>query len=244
MSKTNFDKVLTFNKVFEVPVSEKPRYNIFDDDPKLVDLRVSLIGEEINELIDAVKDKNFTEILDALLDIQFVTHGMGTSFGLNLDRGFTVVHVRSYKEKGVRYNIFEEVPDLIKMKLEIIKEEFKELKIAVDSREFIKIHNTLVDIIVDTYGMGASFGFDMDKAFDIVFRSNMSKSCISPEEAQKTVEWYKNKFNNGQLPYDTPSYKKSSVGNYWIVFNESTGKILKSINYSPVDFTDIFNKAL
>ena len=72
----------------------------------------------------------------------------------------------------------------------------------------------------------------MDKAFNIVHESNMSKLCTSEEEAINTVQWYKD--NN--TVYDSPNFKKSKNNKYWIVYNESTGKILKSINYNKVDF--------
>lgn len=84
--------------------------------------------------------------------------------------------------------------------------------------------------------MGVSIGMDLDKAFDIVHSSNMSKLCKDEAEAQKTVEWYEQQHKDGKLPYDSAAYRKSTCGDYWVVFNKSTGKILKSINYHVVDF--------
>ena len=48
---------------------------------------------------------------------------------------------------------------------------------------------------------------------------------------EKTVEWYQNQYKEGKQPYDSPNYRKSPNGKYWVVYNESTSKILKSINY-------------
>ena len=73
-------------------------------------------------------------------------------------------------------------------------------------------------------------------SFDIVHRSNMSKLCISEEEAKQTVENYK--LNDKR--YKTPEYRKSDNDKYWVVFNRGTGKILKSINYNPADFRELF----
>ena len=56
------------------------------------------------------------------------------------------------------------------------------------------------------------------------------------EEAKKTVEDYKIKYKEGKSPYDSPNYKKSEDNIHYIVYNESTGKVLKSINYTPVKF--------
>lgn len=50
--------------------------------------------------------------------------------------------------------------------------------------------DALSDILYVTYGAGSSLGLDLDKAFSLVHESNMSKLCKSPEEAEKTVEWY------------------------------------------------------
>jgi len=151
---SNFEKVREFNKVFGVPEHNRPQLNISKDNPDLTKLRLDLITEECKEFVDAVKDHDFTEMVDALADILYVV-----------------------------------------------------------------------------YGAGASFGVDLDKAFDIVHKSNMSKVCKTEEEAKQTVEWYR---ENHLDTYDTPAYRKS--GEYWIVYNQSSGKVLKSINYEKVDF--------
>ena len=76
----------------------------------------------------------------------------------------------------------------------------------------------------------------LNKAFDLVHRSNMSKLCKTEKEAKETVAWYQTYYKpNTKTPvYDSPTYEQ--VGKYWIVHNKSTGKRLKSINYTPVSF--------
>jgi len=120
---TNFNKVIEFNNCANHPVNDKPQYLIFDEKPERVKFRVGLIQEELKELEEAVKDKNFGEVVDALSDLLYVI-----------------------------------------------------------------------------YGMGAEFGIDLDKSFDIVHKSNMTKFCNTEEEAQKTVEWYKEQYKNDKLP--------------------------------------------
>ncbi len=153
---TNFDKVVDFNKQFGVKVSDTPDSKVFDKEPKLVELRMNLIREEMKELEEAVKNKDYVETADALSDILYVVYGMGASIGINLD-----------------------------------------------------------------------------KTFDLVHNSNMSKLCTTEEEAQTTVKWYE----KNEPRYDTPAYRKSQDGQYFVVYNKSTGKILKSVNYKPVDLT-------
>ena len=58
---------------------------------KIVQLRYDLIGEELEELNQAIKDKDIKEVADALTDILYVTYGAGHAFGIDLDRCFQEV---------------------------------------------------------------------------------------------------------------------------------------------------------
>ena len=84
---TNFEKVGTFMKTFgqEVKLSSS-----FSTD-KINELRVSLIKEELGELIEAINKKDLVEVADALTDILYVTYGAGHAFGINLDKCFQEV---------------------------------------------------------------------------------------------------------------------------------------------------------
>ena len=62
-----------------------------------------------------------------------------------------------------------------KLRVNLIKEELEELKIAVDSKNLIEVADALTDILYVTYGAGHAFGINLDKCFDEVQRSNMSK---------------------------------------------------------------------
>jgi hypothetical protein len=88
------------------------------------------------------------------------------------------------------------------------------------------------------YGMGASLGLDLDRGMGLVHTSNMSKSCTSEEEAIATVDNYVKNDDR----YDSPAYRKSPDGKYWVVYNESSGKILKNINYKAVDFKEMLTQ--
>lgn len=161
---TNFEKVKEFNRAFEIDVPEHVQHDLFTKDPKLVRLKIDLITEEVNELVEAVRRSDLVETVDALADILYVV-----------------------------------------------------------------------------YGAGIAFGVDMDKAFELVHGSNMSKLCKTEHEAQQTVAWYQKQFKEKKLSYDTPVYKKSECGNRYIVLNGSTGKILKSIGYHPLDLEPVLN---
>ena len=154
---SNFEKIGEFNTAFGVKTNNTPQKNIFDTDRKLIEYRLSLVNEEVQELNDAVKNKDFVETIDALTDILYVVYGFYTSIGI-----------------------------------------------------------------------------DADKAFELVHKSNMSKLCVSEQEAKDTVKSYESDDR-----YDSPDYRLSDDGKYYVVFNKSTSKILKSINYSPVSFDTI-----
>ena len=102
--------------------------------------------------------------------------------------------------------------------------------------------DALSDILYVVYGAGSSFGINLDVAFDMVHQSNMSKLCRNEEVAKMTVEWYKKEYEEGRLPYDSPTYRKDDKTDKYIVFNESTGKIIKSREYNPVDFSNFKEK--
>ena len=119
----------------------------------------------------------------------------------------------------------------INTRMELIREEMRELEEAVKNKDMTETIDALTDILYVTLGMGFSLDIDLDKSFTIVHESNMSKMCDTEEQAIKTVEWYKTNDNR----YDSPAYRKNKSGKY-IVYNASTRKILKSIDYKPAVF--------
>ncbi|MDC0046856.1 nucleoside triphosphate pyrophosphohydrolase family protein [Candidatus Pelagibacter sp.] len=62
-----------------------------------------------------------------------------------------------------------------KLRIDLIKEEFEELSIAMDNKDLLEVADALIDILYVTYGAGHAFGIDLDKCFEEVQNSNMSK---------------------------------------------------------------------
>ena len=62
-----------------------------------------------------------------------------------------------------------------KLRIDLIKEELEELTEAMDSKDLLEVADALTDILYVTYGAGHAFGIDLDKCFDEVQNSNMSK---------------------------------------------------------------------
>ncbi len=144
----SLNQVADFHKTFNAPILDKPQI----PSEQRCELRVNLLQEELNELSQAIKDKDLVEIADALCDIQYVLSGAVLEFGLG--------------------------------------DKFVEL-------------------------------------FNEVQRSNMSKACSTEEEAQKTLEHYKQKDG-------TEGYYKQ-VGDKWVTYRNGDDKVLKSVGYSPAN---------
>ena len=66
----------------------------------------------------------------------------------------------------------EKIQDL---RVSLIDEELSELKEAIENKDIKEVADALTDILYVTYGAGHAFGIDLDKCFDEVQRSNMSK---------------------------------------------------------------------
>tara|TARA_Y100000590_G_scaffold443388_1_gene572752 strand:- start:1842 stop:2213 length:372 start_codon:yes stop_codon:yes gene_type:complete len=84
---SNFEDVKKFMKTFGQKVITEPQF----PDDKTAKLRFDLIKEELNELNQAMEDKNLVEIADALTDILYVTYGAGCAYGIDLDKCFKEV---------------------------------------------------------------------------------------------------------------------------------------------------------
>ena len=61
------------------------------------------------------------------------------------------------------------------LRFNLIKEELEELRIAIDTKNLVEVADALTDILYVTYGAGHAFGINLDKCFEEVQQSNMSK---------------------------------------------------------------------
>ena len=93
---TNFNKVGTFMKTFGQEVKSKPSFST----DKVNKLRLDLIKEELDELKEAMDNKDLLEVADALTDILYVTYGAGHAFGIDLDKCFEEVQNSNMSKLG------------------------------------------------------------------------------------------------------------------------------------------------
>ena len=71
--------------------------------------------------------------------------------------------------------VYNEDENIIKLRIKLIKEELEELRIAIDTKNLVEVADALTDILYVAYGAGHAFGINLDKCFDEVQQSNMSK---------------------------------------------------------------------
>ena len=83
-------------KTFGQEVKNKPSLS----DNKINELRVSLIQEELDELKEAMNNKDLLEVADALTDLLYVTYGAGHAFGIDLDKCFNEVQNSNMSKLG------------------------------------------------------------------------------------------------------------------------------------------------
>tara|TARA_Y100000996_G_scaffold105195_1_gene77135 strand:- start:437 stop:808 length:372 start_codon:yes stop_codon:yes gene_type:complete len=93
---TNFEKVKQFMQTFGQEVKTKASFS----DEKTNQLRLDLISEELEELKNAMDNKDLLEVADALTDILYVTYGAGHAFGINLDKCFNEVQNSNMSKLG------------------------------------------------------------------------------------------------------------------------------------------------
>ena len=93
---TNFESVRKFMETFGQEIKEKAEF----PNEKITSLRYDLIKEELDELKEAIDNKDIKEVADALTDILYVTYGAGHAFGINLDKCFEEVQNSNMSKLG------------------------------------------------------------------------------------------------------------------------------------------------
>ena len=93
---SNFQSVKKFMQTFGQEIKDKTKF----PNENIVRLRYDLIKEELEELNQAIKDKDMKEVADALTDILYVTYGAGHAFGISLDECFDEVQKSNMSKLG------------------------------------------------------------------------------------------------------------------------------------------------
>ena len=91
-----------------------------------------------------------------------------------------------------------------KLRIDLIKEELDELQEAMKKNDLLEVADALTDILYVTYGAGHAFGIDLDKCFDEVQNSNMSKLGENGEPI----------YNESGKVMKGPNYFKPDLSNF------------------------------
>ena len=120
-----------------------------------------------------------------------------------------------------------------RLRVALLEEELKELQVAILEKDIVGVADALCDLQYVLSGAILEFGLGdlLNRLFEEVQRSNMSKACRTEQEAKDTVRHYLEK--DGTECY----YEKA--GDHWLVYRSSDNKTIKSINYSPADLDGI-----
>lgn len=122
------------------------------------------------------------------------------------------------------------------LRVSLISEELQELEQAIKENNLIEVADALCDLQYVLAGAVLEFGLGdkFQELFEEVQRSNMSKACNTKEEAQATVDFYKDKEG-------VEAFIKEKDGKF-LVFRASDNKTLKSVFYSPANLSNILNQ--
>lgn len=209
--------VAEFHRTFNHPIAERPTLPTM----KTVSFRKNFILEELEELEKGVHACNIEEVADGITDIQYVLDGLILNCGLQNERQITERFLKSSLYGTPRIPTISSV----EFAKNYIKKELERLEHAVNENDITEvIHNiSIIQMVLDSLVSDCSLEGYMYELTAEVHRSNMSKSCKDMKEVMATCEL---------LAEDGVETNYQQVGDLYVVYRTSDGKVMKSINYS------------
>jgi NTP pyrophosphatase (non-canonical NTP hydrolase) len=136
----------------------------------------------------------------------------------------------------------------IKLSNELIREEYKEFTdeifrdplnlIPKDNINFSEVADSLGDTLWVVARAMYTYGIDPLKVIRKIYDSNMSKLCKTEAEAQLTVDCYADGTHLDKPGVEIETYFQPQE-DYYLVYRQVDGKVLKSINFKAPDFSDL-----
>jgi predicted HAD superfamily Cof-like phosphohydrolase len=131
--------------------------------------------------------------------------------------------------------------DKIDLDIRLIREELTELEDALTNKDLVETLDAIGDLQFVLWQLYSRLGFSEVEIREItneVYKSNMSKACLTREEAEATVDYYTTKDDITQTSCTIDDENPSKM----LVFR-SDGKLLKNIvGFIEPDFTNIIKK--
>jgi len=225
---SNSNKVKEFHVRFGHIVNNEYSNEYILNNNKLMMARIGFQIEEYNELLQAYKDNNKGEILDAIIDSEYYLHGYCHILGISNET--ERISYKLYENKHVKYNE-NGIPIIDKL----IKSYYKmitQLTEYMNNPNKLYIIELIKKMLSSLHTMACYMKVkEYNEAFNDVHVCNMTKVCETEDEAIATCNQYS---QDSEKRYD-PFYEKSTKGNYYVVKNKLDNKALKSIKWRPVD---------
>lgn len=224
--KNQYNGVGLFHKVYGHPLETTPLTDIFDNNMKLVQFRISLINEEVGEFVEAIEKNDLIEAIDAVCDTLYVVNGAYHAIGASYPESSNF-----YTFTPVENEFYDTILELEKSSIQnscnLLRSLVDGLHSCATNSDYDGFVHVLHSIQNECYNIANILRFNIDTCFNEVQSSNMSKVCSSEDEARFSVEWYK----QNETRYSSPSYRLSQTDGYWVIYDSATSKILKSINF-------------
>jgi len=124
-------------------------------------------------------------------------------------------------------------PDRLELRRRLSQEELDEFVEAGEAKDIVETADALTDRLYVLLGdyIEAGLGDLLEPLFDEVQASNMSKVCTTLQEA--TLTQVTRRDEQGE-----PMHVKK-VGDYFVVYRSSDGKVMKNVNYFKPDLKTI-----
>lgn len=211
-----YSQVKEFMEASGQPTYAEPR----EASPKEQEFRRDLLLEEVTELLFASMLGDRLEQLDGICDTIYILMGDLLTYGLNV--GDTMEdYVKRETSPGAKRDTSGNTIEILSRLLGDIYAKpvftFEALISILKVANILGLHTAIKE------------------GFERVHKSNMTKFCYSQEEAEATVKEYKKEGVKTTIRVE----KGANQENLYIVRRESDGKVLKSINYTPVDLRDL-----
>lgn len=202
--------VRQFQIIAEQKVSDT-KYRFTTDE---YEFRKSIYLEEFNELEEAIRTNNRVEQLDALCDMSYVNNGTANMEGVNISH--VIEYARNYykinRKKNIDFNL-------------------KQASVNVFNNDKYKINTALATSAIYRLAFDLDFTIEqLEKGFELVHESNMSKFPQTFIDAEISIKEYASK--------GIEAYYKQNKG-YYVILRKSDNKVLKAWNYNPVDLTQL-----
>lgn len=227
-TKKQYEQVREFMEVCNQTVNTEYTYPT----TKVGLLRIALIEEEVKELKELGFEKDDQkEVLDALCDILYVGLGAMLTFGIPAPNDMNLAN-ETFMRKILPMHVATQ-------SVRRLKDATEQLRRGLDFGQPDAVYDGLDNLLFETYSVAVKCGFDINNAFEEVHASNMSKFCISREEAEQHCFAVGMSSSDKADLYRHVEFEEVTVNGktLFIIKSLRNGKVLKGPSFFEPDLT-------